>query len=731
MQLRRPSVLLAFAIASLIGLIVAVALYAISLPSLGLTVTSAGGVVMVQSLAGNGQSGGPTIALPARLAAVSDASAVSEKTKVFGRSDLVRRVETEIKEADLASQDELLAIANTGSVRLWLQDKNGLSASVLRRVDQTSLPLTFWIIVSTGMFGAVVGLWLMMMRNGELAAQAAGLTGIALLVAALPMAVIEASEFIIGGQRYALLLNINYIGGQFFGAAFLCLFASYPIQLFSARTTVFACSVLGVAVLPVVVFVPTVVDRSQLVSGLVGLDLMLMIAALVMQWRRSAYHPIGRAYLRLVGTVTTLSLGCWMAFFQIPTAVGTPPLTEFAYGFLLMLPPFAAIVLGIAKGHLFDVDRWAWKLLASAVVLLGLLGADLLLVLGIGLAPGQAASGSLLLIGAVWLVARNRIFDALLGRRPRSQLQLSSSAVHVALAASAPERFDRWKGVLSQLFEPLEMVASPVDDVQSSTLEGGQSLLVPAPPFGHALLLRGARSGRSLFQREDCETVASLLLVCDQVDEGRDAYDRGTREERERIAKDLHDDVSGRLLTSLHRTDADLVRTDVRAAISEIRSIISGLEGQQRLLDEVLASLRHDCCERLEAANISCTWNLDPLAAQLSEPVPYLFYKALNSTVREAVTNVIRHSKASRVDVRVGLGSQGSNVVLRVSIADNGVGIAADARSGHGFRNIEARIRRVGGQVECSSGEGALISISMPLRATPPDQGMGAGTRSR
>ncbi len=695
---------------------------------MGVTVATDGGEVIVQRLSGPDQSSAGPIALPARLTAMSSESDQPTKIKISGRSDLVRRLETEIDQADLTSQDEMLAIANTGSVRLWLQDKNGLSASVPRKVHDTRLPMTFWIIALTGLFGAVIGLWLLTMRAAELAAQAAGLAGVALLAAALPMAVIDAAELIIGGQRYALLLNLNYVGGQVFGAAFLCLFASYPIQLFSSRITVIACCILGLAVLPIVLLVPTVVDRSQFTSALVGLDLALIVVALVMQWVRSNYQPVGRAYLRLVGTVTTLSLGGWIACFQIPPAAGMPALADFSYGFLLMLPPFAAIALGIAKGHLFDIDRWAWKLLASAVVLLGLLVADLVLVFGIGLAPGQAASASLLLVGTIWLVARNRFLDALLGRRRRSQLQLSSDAVHVALAPTAPQRFDRWKSVLSELFEPLEIVAGPQNVVQASTLDSGRSLLVPAPAFGHALLLRGARLGRSLFQGEDCETVTSLLLVCDQVDVGRDAYDRGTREERERIAKDLHDDVSARLLTSLHRTDAELVRTDVRAAMSDIRSIVAGLEGHQSRLDEVLATLRHDCCERLEAAEIKCTWTFDPLAIQLADPAPYLFYKALNSAVREAVTNVIRHAQADRVEVLINSYSLGTDRWLRVTIADNGVGISPNAHLGHGSRNMKTRIRALGGHVESTSGQGTTISMSMPLEVPP---GSGDGTASQ
>lgn len=605
-----------------------------------------------------------------------------------------------------------------------------MSAAIDRQVRPTPLPRTFWIVVLTGLFGAVIGLWLMVMRSDELAARAAGFAGMALLATALPMAVASAAELIIGGQIYATLLNINYIAGHFFGAALLCMFASYPARLAPPRIIVFACGTWGLTVLPIVFFVPTLEGRTQLISALIGLDLILMIVALTMQWRQARYQPLGRAYLRLVGSVTLLSLGCWVAFFQVPSAAGMPPLIDFAYGFLLTLAPFAAIALGISKGQLFNLDRWAWRLLTSAFVLLGLLAADLLLVVGAGLAPGPAASASLLLVGTIWLVARDRALDVFLGRRPVGPLQLCSDAVHVALAPTATERFDRWKTALTRLFEPLEMVAGPTETAGARMMDSGQALFVPAPEFGHALLLRGARQGRSLFRGEDCETVTSLLLVCQQIDAGRRGYDRGMREERDRIAKDLHDDVSGRLLTSLHRTDPSQVHSDVRAAIADIRTIVAGLEGQQCQIDELLGSLRHDIRERLEAANIECRWTVDDEVGQPAATLSYSLQKALTSALREAVTNVIRHAQATCAEVRIGLHRQDNTLWLRVIIMDDGVGIPPDAHRGHGSKNIEDRICSLGGRIEYGPGIGTTIVMVIPQETYPPGSGDGAASAS-
>lgn len=725
MLLRRPSVFLALSTSLLIAIVWAVAQYAARLPSLGVTLTPVGDELIVERLSGPDQTRQHGLVLPARLTFVSGTSEGSARIKISHKATLMGRPEVDIRQDDLETQDDLLALARSGSVRLWLQDKNGGVTTIDRQVGDTRLPLAFWLIVLTGLFGAVIGLWLVVMRSGELAARAAALAGLALLATALPVAVAYSAEFIMGGRLYAVLLNLNSIGGQVFGAAFLCLFATYPGRLFPQRITLIACFALGSLVLPIVLFVPSLAARSQWVSALIGLDLILIIVALTIQWRRTAYQPLGRAYLRLVGSVTGLSLGAWVAFYQLPVAAGWAPLMDFSYGFLLTLAPFAAIALGISRGHLFDLDRWAWRLLTSAAVLLALIVADLLLVLGVGLAPGPAASGSLLLVGGLWLVARNRALDAFLGSRRISPLRLSSDAVHAALAPTASQRFERWTLALGKIFEPLELVAAPPDSAGATLRDQGHSLFVPAPAFGHALLLRGARQGRSLFRQEDCETVSSLLLICRQIDAGREAYDRGMREERERIARDLHDDVSARLLTSLHREDPDQVRTDVRAAIADIRTIVAGLEGQECALDELLGSLRQDVCERLEAAGIACAWAVDEAVGQLVLPVSYPVYKALTSALREAISNVIRHARASRVEVLIGLEQRDDTAWLSVTIADDGIGIASDAPRGHGSRNIKDRLHALGGRVEHRPGPGAALAMSMPLGPSPPGPGYG------
>src|SRR5690606_8473122 len=151
-------------------------------------------------------------------------------------------------------------------------------------------------------------------------------------------------------------------------------------------------------------------------------------------------------------------------------------------------------------------------------------------------------------------------------------------------------------------------------------------------------------------------------------EERRDAYDRGVREERVRIARDLHDDVGARLLSGLQETDLDRARAAMRRAISELRSLAPALTGTRAPPDDPLGDLRHETQERLTVAGLTLAWPLHPAAPETF--VSAHVSRHLVSMLREVISNVIRHAEARRVEVDVRL--EGTQLCL--SIVDDGAG---------------------------------------------------------
>ena len=99
----------------------------------------------------------------------------------------------------------------------------------------------------------------------------------------------------------------------------------------------------------------------------------------------------------------------------------------------------------------------------------------------------------------------------------------------------------------------------------------------------------------------------------------------------------------------------------------------------------------------------------------------------LLATLREALSNVARHAKATRVEVEVVVTDQ---VVLRV--VDDGIGPPAlDTPRGHGLRNMEARAAHCGGRFELQPrlAQGHCLGVAGPEELTAPRARPGGATR--
>lgn len=205
-----------------------------------------------------------------------------------------------------------------------------------------------------------------------------------------------------------------------------------------------------------------------------------------------------------------------------------------------------------------------------------------------------------------------------------------------------------------------------------------------------------------------------------------------TLEERERIARDLHDGIIQSLYgTGLGLLDCiRLIETapgdarqrlektidDLNGVIREVRSTIVGLEAdalQRTSLTEAIS----DFVLRMSLnGSLTVELDLDPDCDTLltREQAGHLF-----QLCREAFLNIVKHANATTVNV--GLTPQ--DAMVRLDIRDDGRGFDPRVRAGGGFglKNIEARARRIGGASKIAStpGRGTRITVDVPLERQP------------
>ena len=192
-------------------------------------------------------------------------------------------------------------------------------------------------------------------------------------------------------------------------------------------------------------------------------------------------------------------------------------------------------------------------------------------------------------------------------------------------------------------------------------------------------------------------------------------------EERRRLRRDLHDGLgpalAGHLLRldliagqlpagSPARCDVDLLRTDLRTTVLEIRRVVEGL--RPPALDELgLTGAVQQAIDRLTAgAALSVSVAVDDLPK-----LPAAMEVAVFRIVTEAVTNVVRHAGASACQVRI----DAADGALRVLVQDDGVGLNGASRNGNGLTTMRERAEELRGRLTVAAAEGTTVVAELPL----------------
>jgi two-component system, NarL family, sensor histidine kinase UhpB len=191
--------------------------------------------------------------------------------------------------------------------------------------------------------------------------------------------------------------------------------------------------------------------------------------------------------------------------------------------------------------------------------------------------------------------------------------------------------------------------------------------------------------------------------------------EQATAQERKRIAADLHDDLGAKLLTIVHTSESDKISALAREALEEMRLSVRGLSGKPMRLADALADWRAETVARLSQANIEIDWR-GP-AEETDERLAARSFVQTTRILREAISNVIKHSGASQCKVRCGIRDREFGLVVQ----DNGNGISVDLDGkldrGHGMASMKNRAKQMQGQclVESGPGYGTVIRLTLPL----------------
>ncbi|WP_127142553.1 sensor histidine kinase [Pelagibacterium montanilacus] len=579
--------------------------------------------------------------------------------------------------------------------------------------DPFSLPFEYWLQVLVGTGGLLIGgvVWALRMR--EQSALYLFLTGLGLMASALAASVYSTRELALQGDVFRVLSAVNHAGTSGFGAALVCLFLVYPQRLVPGWVCVLVWA--GTFAVWLTHLLQLLPIPSMGVYGLVVVHFVLIVGLAGFQTFLSRRDPVGRAALGWFGLSIVVGTGVFVVAIALPTVLGFEPQMSQGQSFGIIFLIYVGLALGIARYRLFDLGLWSFRLGSYLLGAMLLLGLDAVLVYVVAIERIPALGLSLLAVAMAYLPLRNALGLRLAGGPGLNQRRFRD-IVDIALARRGEVQIGKWAALLEETFRPLSVERVGHGLEHARLVEDGTALIVPGPPGLPALSLNYAGGGRRLFSLRDVDRAQDLVELMIHAIESRTAHEQGVREERSRIARDLHDNIGAQLQRTLQLSDSGRKDVIVGQTLTDLRDIISNAQGAGIGLEEILAELRYETSERAEAAGLVLHWEA---SCRSTRAVSAKTAHTLRSIVREAASNTIRHAEAR--SITIGIEEDAGRIAL--VIADDGNGqIPKAGEPGHGLHNIAARVADMGGEFSATGTDGTRIEARFPVEMPASDQ---------
>lgn len=199
-------------------------------------------------------------------------------------------------------------------------------------------------------------------------------------------------------------------------------------------------------------------------------------------------------------------------------------------------------------------------------------------------------------------------------------------------------------------------------------------------------------------------------------------------EERRRIRRDLHDGLGPTLASQTFALDAilDLLETDPKEATHLVQRLKS--QNQETVADirRLVYELRPPALDELglagalqaHVAQLNAQQSLQLRISAQPDPLPALPAAVEVAAYRiaiEAITNVVRHARARRCEVRLRL-EESSSSHLQVEVSDDGIGLPPVHRPGIGLHSMRERAEELGGSLDVKNlAKGIRVMARLPL----------------
>jgi len=198
---------------------------------------------------------------------------------------------------------------------------------------------------------------------------------------------------------------------------------------------------------------------------------------------------------------------------------------------------------------------------------------------------------------------------------------------------------------------------------------------------------------------------------------------KAQQEERQRISADMHDELGSgmtaiRLMSEIamdkmkDQTPVELERISHSAndVLNKMNAIIWSMNSSNDTLGSLIAYIRSYATEFFDNTPVYCKVNAPDLHE--SDEISGMKRRNIFLCVKESLNNIIKHSKATRVEITISV-----DKLLQVVITDNGIGIDLESPAAfrNGLKNMRNRMESIGGTLRIRSEQGTITTLRLPL----------------
>lgn len=193
-------------------------------------------------------------------------------------------------------------------------------------------------------------------------------------------------------------------------------------------------------------------------------------------------------------------------------------------------------------------------------------------------------------------------------------------------------------------------------------------------------------------------------------------------EERNRIAREMHDDIGSALTTILYlsndlksenkealKSSTERIATTASSVVDKMNEIIWSMNPDYDSLNDLIAYTRQHCAEFLRDHGLDYSLQMPETINDL--PLGGEQRRNIYLVIKEALHNIVRHASASKVSITF----QINDNTLHISVLDNGKGFQQESAFGNGLKNMRHRIETLGGHFRIINDNGTTIQLICPL----------------